>query len=343
MSCHAQYKRDQKARLLAAALLAAASIVLFAADLSTGAAGLGSADVLRILFEGPNAEAPESLIVWMIRLPMSLTAFAVGAALALAGLAIQTITANPLASPSTLGITSGASFGAALAVSFGFSPAGELWLGTIAAAFLFALLISFFILMLGRLRGMTASTIILAGIIMNFFFTALQQFLQYRASPEVAQLIAGWTFGNLDRSSMLSAGAALSALGLALVWFCAHIWELTALSIGEERAQALGIRVERLRCLAFAASSILIAASVSFIGPVAFVGLVAPHCSRLLLGDDQRCLLPGSILFGGALMLLSSLASKWLSAGAALPVGIVTSLVGVPFLFVLLIRERGRT
>ncbi len=187
---------------------------------------------------------------------------------------------------------------------------------------------------------MTPTTLILAGIVMNFFFMALHQFLVYVASPEVAQLISGWTFGNLERAGWLSAACALGAVLFGTLLLAPKVWALTTLSIGEERAKSLGIQVSRLRLLVFSTASVLIAASVSFIGTIAFVGLVAPHCAKLLLGDDQRFLMPASMLFGGAILLLSSLLSKFISTGAMLPVGIITSIVGVPFLFVLLLKNR---
>lgn len=180
---------------------------------------------------------------------------------------------------------------------------------------------------------------ILAGIVMNFFFMALQQFLQYHASPEVAQLISGWTFGNMERSTWTSTAAAAAAVIAATAYLIGRSWELTTLTIGEERALSLGVPVRRLRVVAFGISALLIACSVSFIGTVSFVGLVAPHLAKLTLGEDQRYLLPGSLLTGAMLMLASSVAAKLLSAGAVLPVGIVTSFVGVPFLLVLLLRN----
>lgn len=340
MSCHIHYRERQRSRFVVTAFIAAAVILLLALDLATGSSGIPLGELLASLAAGPSAENPQALILWELRLPMSVTALFVGASLSLAGLSIQTITANALASPSTLGITSGASFGAALAITSGFTIAGELWTGTIAAAFLSALLICSLILALGRMRGMTPSTLILAGIIMNFFFMALQQLLVYLASPETAQLINGWTFGNLERSGWLSTAAAAGAVLLGLLLLAPAAWQLTTLSIGEERAKSLGVKVARLRLLVFTTASILIAASVSFIGTIGFVGLVAPHCAKLLLGDDQRFLIPASILFGGIILLLSSLIAKLLSSGAMLPVGIVTSIAGVPFLLILLLRSR---
>ena len=340
MSCHVHYRQAMKHRLALIFGLTALTALLFAADLTAGSSGMPLSAVLNALWAGPSGQSPEALILWSLRLPMTLTALFVGAALALAGLQIQTITANALASPSTLGITSGASFGAALAITAGFTVGGELWLGTMTASFLASLLICALILALGRLRGMTPTTLILAGIVMNFFFMALHQFLVYVASPEVAQLISGWTFGNLERAGWLSAACALGAVLFGTLLLAPKVWALTTLSIGEERAKSLGIQVSRLRLLVFSTASVLIAASVSFIGTIAFVGLVAPHCAKLLLGDDQRFLMPASMLFGGAILLLSSLLSKFISTGAMLPVGIITSIVGVPFLFGLLLKNR---
>ena len=175
---------------------------------------------------------------------------------------------------------------------------------------------------------------------MNFFFQALQQYLQYRASPEIAQIISGWTFGNLQRSSWISAGVSSACWTIVLLISFCYSWKLTALSDGTERARGLGINTDQLRMFVFTVSSVLVASAVAFIGTVAFVGLISPHCAKLLLGDDQRFLIIGSSMVGSALMLAASIISKLMSEGATLPVGIVTSIVGVPFLFFLLLRSR---
>ncbi len=339
MSCDLQYRLQSRKRLRILAAGVVGVVLLALADLMTGSSGMKLAAVLQALLQGPEAGTAEAVIVWSIRLPMTLTAFFVGAALSLAGLQIQNITGNALASPSTLGISSAAGFGAAGAITAGFTIFGMLWLGTALAAFSMAIIVSAAIYWLGGRRGMSPSTVILAGIVMNFFFMALQQFLQYHASPEVAQLISGWTFGNLERSTWTSTAAAAGAVIAAAAYLIGHSWELTTLTIGEERALSLGVPVRHLRVVAFGISALLIACSVSFIGTVSFVGLVAPHLAKLTLGEDQRYLLPGSLLTGAMLMLASSVAAKLLSAGAVLPVGIVTSLVGVPFLLVLLLRS----
>ena len=169
-------------------LLLAVAATVFACllDLGTGSSGLTFGEILPLLWKGPSAGGSQGAIVWRIRLPMTLTCVFVGGSLGLSGLQVQTITGNPLASPYTLGITAGASFGAAIAITVGFTLFGLQWAGTAALAFLFALGVSLAIYALGKRRGLSTSTLVLTGIVMNFFFSALKEFLQYRASAEIA-------------------------------------------------------------------------------------------------------------------------------------------------------------
>ncbi|MGI6776891.1 MAG: FecCD family ABC transporter permease [Acetivibrionales bacterium] len=335
------YRNINKKRIIIVLCTIVIFLLAFITDLSTGSSDMTVGDLVRSLFGGAKDKGVYSFVVWNIRLPMSLTCVFVGASLGIAGLQLQTITNNALASPYTFGITASASFGAAVSITSGFIIAGQLWLGTSLLAFFFALLVSLCIYLIGKVRGISTTTLVLTGIIMNFFFSALQQLLQYRASAEIAQIISSWTFGNLARSTWTSVVvSALSTICCFLI-LMRWSWRLTALTAGEEKAASLGINIENLRFKVFIISSFLISGAVSFIGTVAFVGLVAPHCARLLLGDDQRYLLPLSMLFGGMLMLFSSIISKLLTVGSMLPIGIITSIVGVPFLFILLIRKRG--
>lgn len=318
---------------------AIAVLVMIIVDLGIGSSSLGFLECIRLIFRGPGAEGNYTLIVWQMRLPMTLTCVGVGGCLAISGLQVQTITNNPLSSPYTLGISSGASFGAAIAIVCGISVFNLQWVGTALVACLFALFVTAMIFALGKLKRMSAQTLVLVGIIMNFFFSALQQYLQYRANAEIAQIIANWNFGNLSRSSWTSAAVSIGAMVIGVLFFARLSWPLTTFNAGEERAKSLGVMTEKLKITVFLISAVLIAASVGFIGTVGFVGLVAPHCARLLVGEDQRYLMPVSALFGMLVMLVASSVSKLISEGSMLPVGIITSVVGVPFLFVLLIRE----
>ena len=333
---HYRQTNHKRTIILCAAVLLL--LVTVGLDLAVGSSSMPPSALMSAIFSGPDASDINATIVWSLRLPMTLTALFVGTSLAMAGLQIQNITQNALASPSTLGITSAASFGAALAISLGLSVLGQFWIATATSALIFALFVSFAIYFLSARRGMTPETVILAGIVVNFFFLALQQVLIYRSSPEVAQIINGWTFGNLERASWLAVGLNAALTLLIAIFLLKRSWEITALTLGEERAMSLGIAVKRLRIETFFLSALLIAGAVAFIGTVSFVGLVAPHIAKLLLGEDQRFLLPGTLLAGALLMVLSSLFAKLISAGAIIPVGIITSLVGVPFLLALLIR-----
>ena len=182
------YRQLNGRRLLTGMVLAILTLGLIVIDLGMGSSGIGPGEVVEALLGGPDGDTANTAILWSIRLPMTLTCVFVGGSLSLAGLQIQTITNNALASPYTLGITASASFGAAIAITLGLSVAGYLWIGTALLALVFALAVSLLIFYLGRLKGMSTSTLILSGIIMNFFFQALQQYLQYRASPEIVDL-----------------------------------------------------------------------------------------------------------------------------------------------------------
>lgn len=336
------YKSINRRRVLVLTAAVIAAAAAFLTDLCVGSSGMDILTILRTLAAGPHSDTVNTLIIWSIRLPMTLTCVFTGASLGLAGLQVQTITNNPLSSPYTLGISAGASFGAAISITLGFTIAGAQWIGTAFLAFLFAIGVSTAIFSLGRLKGLSTNTLILTGIIMNFFFTALQQYLQYTASAEIAQIISNWSFGNLSRASWISVWVSAVILVIALLLLSRASWKLTALAAGEERARSLGIQVERLRAETFLLCALLIAGAVGFIGTVAFVGLVAPHCARLLIGEDQRFLIPVSTVFGSLIMLAASTVAKLMSQGSMLPVGIITSIIGVPFLFLLLMKEGER-
>jgi iron complex transport system permease protein len=310
-------------------------------DLMVGPAWLSMADVITALKLGPKGDSINSAIVWVIRLPMTFTCLCVGISLGLAGTQMQTILANSLASPYTLGISSGAGFGAAMAYLTGFPIPGMSWLNVPLSAFMMAFCSSLAIYMLGRSKGMQAKTMVLFGIVVHFFFQALQSLVQFRATPEVSQQIVFWSYGSLLKSTWTGVVVSGGIFLIGVIILSRYAWQLTALSAGEERARSLGINTERLRLHVFAISALLTAGAVAFVGTIGFVGLVAPHFSRMLVGEDQRYLAPLSALFGVLLMLVASILAKIVVPGSIVPIGIVTSLVGVPFLIYLLLRRTG--
>ena len=312
----------------------------FALDVATGPALLPLDDVVRAL-AGVGGDPMVAAIVRTLRLPVALMAAAVGAALGVSGAVMQTVLNNPLASSYTLGISAGAGFGAALAILFGAAlPVPEAWAIPLAA-FAFAGLACAMVAGAGRLRGATPELLVLAGIACLFLFQALLSLLQFLASPEALQQIVFWLFGSLQRSSMAKAGIVGAVLACVMPVLLLDGWRLTALTLGDERAEALGVRVGRLRLRAFVAVSLLTGAAVAFVGTIGFVGLVAPHVARGLVGEDQRHLMPASAMAGALLLSLASVASKSILPGTVFPIGIVTALIGVPF-FAWLVLAAGR-
>jgi len=191
-----------------------------------------------------------------------------------------------------------------------------------------------------RLRGATPGFLVLAGIVCLFLFQSLLSLLQFLASPEALQQIVFWLFGSLMRANLGQAGIVGLILLLAAPLLLRDAWRLTALRLGDDRARALGVQVDALRLRAFVLVSLLTGVAVAFVGTIGFVGLVAPHIARILVGEDQRHLLPSSAVYGALLLSTASVASKTIMPGAVFPIGIITSLVGVPVLAWLVLRSR---
>ena len=335
----ADYDRRVRWRIVVLAILVSTALCGFVLDLCTGPASLSPAQVFRGLFDPAGMNRGLVSIVWDVRLPMALLALGVGAALALAGAEMQTVLDNPLASPFTLGMSSAATFGAALAIVLNLAIPGvpQGWIIS-ANAFLFALGSAMLLQVLARLRGVGGpETIVLFGIALLFSFNALVALLQFVASEQALQQLVFWTLGSLSRATLDKAGVIGIVIAVTLPFSLAAAWQLTALRLGHERAASLGVRVRRLRFVALARISLLTGTAVAFVGVIGFVGLIAPHIARLLVGEDHRFFLPASALAGAAVMAFASVASKIILPGVLIPIGIVTALVGIPaFLAIIL-------
>ena len=330
----------RRASLLA--LVAVALVASFAVDLATGPAMLPIRAVLLVL-TGQSTDPMLVAIVQQLRLPIALMAVVVGATLGISGMVMQTILNNPLASSYTLGISAGAGFGAALAIVLGASFGLADDIAVPLAAFMFAALACGMVGGVGRLRGATPELLVLAGIACLFLFQALLSLLQFVASPEALQQIVFWLFGSLQRSTIGKTAVVAGVLVAMLPVLLADAWALTALQLGDERARSLGVRVDQLRLRCFVVVSLLTGAAVAFVGTIGFVGLVAPHIARMLVGEDQRHVMPASALIGALLLSAASVASKAIVPGTVFPIGIVTALIGVPFFAWLVLRRGGPT
>lgn len=326
--------------LLVAGLIAviALSIVI---DFTLGPSGLTLAELANTLFSPAEADPTTRVIVWDIRLPYALMAMAVGVALGLAGAEMQTILNNPLASPFTLGLSSAAAFGASLVIVLDLGIPGLPTSWVIAGnAFLFALLSALLLDAVARWGGMNASGVVLFGIALVFSFNALVSLVQFVASAEALQGLVFWTMGSLSRATWGKLGMLLLVFAIILPLSIRDSWRLTAMRLGEDRAASFGIDVRRVRRTALIRIALLSALAVSFVGTIGFIGLVAPHIARRLFGEDHRFYLPGSALVGGVILSLASIASKNIVPGIIIPVGIVTSLVGIPFFLAVVFRRQ---
>lgn len=288
----------------------------------------------------------EQQIIWNLRVPRILMAIVGGCGLAFAGLIMQTILRNPLASPYTLGISAAASFGAAVAIVLktGISAFIGFQLNfdylIMANAFLFAFLCTFIIYVLSKAQTASPETIVLLGVAMMFIFSAATSFLQYIGDPEELAALVYWMFGSLSKASWSKLQVTSVVVLVAIVVTYRRSWDFNSLMLGDEASQSMGINVERLRLSGLALASLTTAVIISFLGPIGFVGLVAPHLGRIVVGGDHRFLIPVTCLFGAILLMLADAIARTILAPVVIPVGIVTSFVGVPLLIYLMMRRR---
>ena len=337
-----RYQHILRHRLLMMGVLALAILGSLLLDFTMGPSGLSLSSLWQTLLDPAAADAGTRVIVWDIRLPYALMALVVGFALDLAGAEMQTILNNPLASPFTLGVSSAAAFGAALAIVLGIGIPGipDQWFIS-ANAFIFALFAALMLDGITRWTRVATSGVVLFGIALVFTFNALVSMMQFIASEDTLQGLVFWTMGSLARASWDKLGILFGVFAVLLPLSMMNSWKLTALRLGEDRAVSFGIDVRRLRLTTLLRISMLSALAVAFVGPIGFIGLVAPHIARMIFGEDHRFYLPASALIGALVLSMASVASKNLVPGVIIPVGIVTSLVGVPFFLSIILRHRG--
>ena len=330
------YVRQNRKKYAFFFVLFMAAALFLVVDVMTGPAMLPVKEVLECLFYKSRASDNTRVIVWSMRLPVALMALVVGTALGTSGSVMQTILHNPLARPYTLGIGAAAGFGASLAISMGWGN-----VGISVLSFTFAMLICILIYLLGKRQDVSGNTMVLSGIALLFLFQALQALLQYGASESQNQSIVFWSFGSLQKTSWMKLGIAAAICAVSIPFILLDSWKYTALMLGDEKAESLGIEVGRLKMKAFFLISLLSAAAVCFTGTIGFIGLAGPHIARKLVGEDQRFYIPMSALCGAVLLSLASILSKTIQPGLIFPIGIITSIIGVPFFFAVVFRARG--
>ena len=337
-----QYRRRSARKIAIIAVLVGLAVCAFVVATIVGPMALSVGDVVRGIVSPNDVDETTRTVLWKLRLPASVMAVLIGAALSLAGAQMQTILDNPLAEPFTLGISAAAAFGGAASIVLGwviiphaqFNLAAVAWVssdvavGIVAAASVW--------------RGSGKESMILLGIGLVFLFQALLALLQYRATTEALQQIVFWTMGSLQRANWVANGIIAAALLIAIPFTIRYAWALTVLRLGDARAKAVGINVDRLRIATLIVASLLAATAVAFAGIIGFIGLVGPHIARMLVGEEQRFFAPASMAAGAALLAAAHAVSITVVPGVAVPIGIITAIVGVPF-FVGLVFLRKRT
>lgn len=281
-------------------------------------------------------------IVWDLRVPRVLLAALVGAGLSVVGVAVQALVRNPIADPYVLGVSSGASVGAAIVIVYG-GVAGLGALGLGGAAFVTACLSMAVVYIVARRGGaLNPLRLVLTGVVAGYVLSALTSYLVFLGDPRGAQQVLFWLLGSFGRArwSMLAVPAVV--LAVVLVWLLARARPLDALLAGDEAAVTLGVAVGRVRMELFVATAALTAVMVSVSGAVGFVGLVVPHIVRLLVGGLHRRVLITSALFGMVFMVWVDLAARTLASPQEIPIGILTAIVGGPLFLVLMYRSDRR-
>ena len=326
--------------LYLAALIAAMLICV-----CVGSVAVPPGDVLTALWNSlwglPIPEGIQTAIILSVRLPRVLCAMLVGASLSLCGAAMQGLLRNPLADGSTLGVSSGASLGAVIAIALGVSVPGWPYGGTMLLAMGFAFLSLMMILSLAYALDKTLSThsIILIGVIFSMFVSSLISLIIAFAGERVRS-ITFWTMGSLAGSNMTYAGLLALALLLCGTVILRRARELNAFALGEDNARSVGVPVKRVKLTVLIAVSVLIGVCVSVGGTIGFVGLVVPHMARMLVGPNHKRLLPSSLFSGAIFLLLADLIGRTVLSPIELPIGVVTSLIGSVLFVTIFYRAR---
>lgn len=322
-------------------------LLSLAVGISLGAVNLPIIDVIKSLSR-INVSTQVDIIVWNIRLPQALTAIVAGSGLSAAGTIMQSVLRNPLGSPFTLGISHAAAFGAALSVILlGSGIMGSSlndavsisspWTTTLSA-FIFSMIAAGIITAVSKIRAASPEVMVLTGVALGSLFTAGTMLLQFFADDVQLAAMVFWTFGDVARTNWKELGFLSIITVLAISFFMLNAWNYNAIDTGDETAKGIGVKVEKVRIIGMMVASLVTAVIIAFVGIIGFVGLVAPHIVRRVIGDDHRFMLPAATITGGLLLLVSDTVARLVLAPHILPVSVLTSFLGAPVFIYIIVK-----
>ncbi len=330
------YRKNQVKSISFLIILSGVLLLAVLLSLRAGSYETPIGELIKGIF-GQSSDKKINLIVRNNRLPRIITAILAGGGLGLAGCILQAVLRNPLASASTLGVSQGATFGAAFAiVVMGLGVTDRF--GIPLCAFLGSVAVALVILALSKFRRVSPEGIVLAGVAISSMFTGATTLIQYFADEVELATLVFWTFGDLGSTGWEDLGG-MTAIVAALCLYCIiHRWDYNALLSGEETAVSLGLNVKRLTLVNMVLCCLCSSVIVSNVGLISFIGLVAPHIVRMVVGNNHVYLIPGSILGGATLLLLSDLFARTVISPVILPIGAITSFLGGPLFLYLLFK-----
>lgn len=348
LSVSEQYNVAKAKKIAIILILLALVFLFFVVSIFVGSGTLSFKEVFLAIFNKGSETA--RLIVRRIRFPRVIAALIAGGGLAVSGLVMQTVLKNPLASPTTLGVSNAAVFGANFAIivvgAGAFHSTHGSWLSisnpylVSTFSFLSAIIAAGSILLLARLKNLNASAIVLAGVAVSAIFQAGTTLIQYFASDTQVASAVYWTFGDLGRASYKTDLIMFIVVAVSTLFFFLKRWDFSAMSGGIAYAKTLGVNTRFMTIMSLLLASLITSVTVSFLGIIGFVGLTAPQFMKRIVGDDYRYLLPSSFLAGALLLLISDILGRLPIFGTSVPVGVVTSLIGGPVFLAILLRRK---
>ena len=343
-------KKDNKKKTMIIVSLLVLTIIMFFVCLFIGSANMSIKECFMALAK--KSTNANNRIIWNIRLPRVLAGVIAGAGLAIAGHIMQTSLGNIMASPSTLGVSNAAVFGANISIigfAGGFLTMGKNMADVVSTfnpfavsgiAFAFSIISVLMILGFCKIKNFSPNTVVLAGIAIGSIWTAATTILQFYATDVGLSAAVIWSFGDLGRATYTQDFIMLGVVISSLVLFMLLSWRFNAMLSGDDIARSVGVRVDLLRFVALLVSSLITAVCVSFLGIIGFVGIICPHVVKKLIGHNHTVSLPVSALAGSLLLLIADTISRSIGNGSALPVGAITSLLGAPFFLILLFSKK---